>query len=294
MNALKIQGGIFSVCALLCAAASAGLPKWDAQTELILVTVLIIALGVPHGALDTVFGKERFGLTSLGAWLRFTALYLLLVVAVVGLWYYAPGVFLAGFLVISIAHFSGDPEGDFPWWIRITQGGAVVFLPMLLHPAAIADLFALLIGPVASQTLLSIMAYLAWPWLAVSLLAVAYLTRRSLSQCLELGSLIILAVVAPPLIAFTLFFCGMHSARHILRTARYAQNTSFNFLWVAALFPMIGVAGLTLVAWWLSADHPIDSRLVQIVFVGLAALTVPHMVLVEPVRARGWIKGDNT
>ncbi len=101
MNALKIQGGIFSVCALLCAAASAGLPKWDAQTELILVTVLIIALGVPHGALDTVFGKERFGLTSLGAWLRFTALYLLLVVAVVGLWYYAPGVFLAGFLVIE-------------------------------------------------------------------------------------------------------------------------------------------------------------------------------------------------
>lgn len=294
MSALKIQGRIFSVCALLCAAASSGLPKWDTKAELILVTALIIALGVPHGALDTVFGKERFGLTSLGAWLRFTALYLLLVIAVIGLWYYVPGVFLASFLLISIAHFSGDPEGNFPWWIRITQGGVIVFLPMLLHPEAIADLFALLIGPVASQTLLSIMAYLAWPWLAVSLLAVAYLTQHSLLQCIELGSLVILAVVAPPLIAFTLFFCGMHSARHILRTTRYAQNTSFNFLWAAALLPMLGVAGLTLVAWWLSADHPIDSRLVQIIFVGLAALTVPHMVLVEPVRARGWIKGDNT
>jgi Brp/Blh family beta-carotene 15,15'-monooxygenase len=294
MSALKIQGGIFSACALLCAATSAALPKWDPQAELILVTVLIIALGVPHGALDTVFGKERFGLTSLGAWLRFTALYLLLAATVVGLWYYAPGIFLAAFLLISIAHFSGDPEGDFPWWARIAQGGVVVFLPMLLHSEAIANLFALLIGSLASQALLTIMGYLAWPWLAVSLLAVAYLTRRSLSQCLELGSLIVLAVVAPPLIAFTLFFCGMHSARHILRTTRYAQNTSFSFLCAAALFPMLGVAGLTLVAWWFSADYPIDSRLIQIVFVGLAALTVPHMVLVEPVRARGWIKGDNT
>ncbi len=292
MSALKLQGLIFSVCALLCAAVAASLPAWDAQAELILVTALIIALGVPHGALDTVFGKERFGLNTLGAWLRFTVLYLLLAALVVGLWYFAPGIFLAAFLIISIAHFSGDPEGDFPWWLRITQGGVVIFLPMLLHPEAITALFTLLIGPTAGQTLLTGMAYLAWPWLAAALAAVIYLLRHSLWQCLELSSLIILAVVAPPLIAFTLFFCGMHSARHILRTARYAQTTSLSFLWMAALFPMLGVAGLTLLAWWLLADHPIDARLIQIVFVGLAALTVPHMVLVEPVRARGWIKGE--
>jgi hypothetical protein len=34
----------------------------------------------------------------------------------------------------------------------------------------------------------------------------------------ELGAVGVLAIVAPPLIAFVVFFCGMHSARHILRS----------------------------------------------------------------------------
>lgn len=291
MNVFQLQGRIFCAFAVLSALASRWLPAGDSQAELILVAVLIIGLGVPHGALDTIYAREVYGVSTPATWARFAAAYLFVAALVVGLWILAPAAFLSGFLLISISHFSGDPEGACPGWVRVAQGGMIIFLPMIAHAPAIGDLFGLLIGTPAGTVLAGALGWLAWPWLLMSATALGYLAWHHSSQAWELGAVMLLALVVPPLLAFALFFCGMHSARHILRTARYAQTTSLGFLLGAALLPMVGVALLTVAAWVWMPDRTLSARLVQIIFVGLAALTVPHMALVEPVRVRGWIKG---
>ena len=42
------------------------------------------------------------------------------------------------------------------------------------------------------------------------------------------------------------------------------------------------------------SNTPMDARVIQFIFVGLAALTVPHMALVERVRLSGWTLGRGT
>ena len=58
MNALRVQGIVFSAGALLVALGTLALGRLSPRLELIVVAVLIGVLGVPHGALDTIFAKQ--------------------------------------------------------------------------------------------------------------------------------------------------------------------------------------------------------------------------------------------
>lgn len=289
MNLIRIQGVLFGVISIICLLASLFLPALDKQTELILVAALIIILGVPHGALDTLFARELYGVNSATAWIKFSVIYLMMAALVVVLWYMAPLLFLVGFIGISIAHFSGDPDGETGWLIRLIYGGAIIFIPVLKHPQEIADVFSLLVGEKSSQALMPWMSGLALPWLLALSGVVLYLIVKKSLLSFEFLCLGLIAYFVSPLISFTVFFCGMHSARHIIRTAAFAKYSQPVLLLGAMLLPMLGVIALSAVSWFMLKNQTLDGRVVQIVFVGLAALTVPHMALVEQVRVKGWI-----
>ena len=290
MNALRVQGIVFSAGALLVALGTLALGRLSPQLELIVVAVLILVLGVPHGALDTIFAKQLYGIRTLSGWLQFSLLYLLLAALVVGLWLWQPGLFLLGFLAISAAHFSGDPLQGVPWPARLFYGGSVILLPTIGHAQEIGRLFGLLVGDATATPLVPWLRLLAWPWLVGLALASLWQTRHDFWTALEMAAAGILAIVAPPLVSFVVFFCGMHSARHILRTMNFSGRSSWRYVAGAALLPMAGVLAGSALAWVFLRDTALDARVVQVVFVGLAALTVPHMVLVERVRLSGWIR----
>jgi beta-carotene 15,15'-dioxygenase len=288
---LRVQGAVFCVIAVLGTLASVFLPRMPPRVELVTVAVLIAILGVPHGALDTVFARQRFALRATLAWVAFAVVYGVMMLSVVLLWWAAPGVFLLGFVVISAWHFSGDPVTGTPTIIRIVQGGAVLILPALRHRSELAILFGMLVTPAAAEGMSSVLSLVAMPWAAAVVLCFVAVFRRSLQTSLELLAVGTLATFATPLLGFTIFFCGMHSARHVLRTVSYAESGTRRSLAAAIAAPMLGVACLAVLAWLLRGDLPLATRVVQLVFVGLASVTVPHMALVEPVRLAGWRDG---
>ena len=290
MTPVKLQGLAFSVAATVVAATAVFLPRFNPQVELMMMAGLIVGLGVPHGALDSIFAGQLYRLRTIKSWLGFVVVYLVLAALVVGLWQSYPALFLAGFLLLSLIHFSGDPAEGTPLVSRIFYGGAILLLPHLLYTAEVSSLFTLLVGPAAGERIAAGLQPMAGLWLVGLAGAAVHRAWSHWPTALEMAAVGLLAVFAPPLLAFTVFFCGMHSARHILRTAKYSGRPLGDLLAATALTPMLGVLCALAAAFYWLRQVPWDARLIQLVFVALAALTVPHMMLVEQIRFSGWAR----
>jgi Brp/Blh family beta-carotene 15,15'-monooxygenase len=142
-------------------------------------------------------------------------------------------------------------------------------------------LFSFLIDTNASVALVAALQWLLVPVLVLVALSVVLVMRTDRLSALELLSVSALMLLVPPLPAFTLYFCLMHGARHILRTKQYMAQVSFKSMFSVILLPMLGTLVLMLLGWFFVAGQSLEQGVVQVVFVGLAALTVPHMCLVQ-------------
>jgi beta-carotene 15,15'-dioxygenase len=286
---LRFQSVAFLLASLATVLVSILAPRLPQTLELFIVAVCIVLLGVPHGALDTVFARRRFSLSTRLGWCRFLLVYVALIASVILLWHLAPTLFLVGFLSISGAHFSGDPISGTPPILRTLQGGGLLFLPTIRHRNELTDLYGLLVGSDAATTVVSWLSIAAWPWLPALVVCAAICFPKAKLASLELIAAGCLSLIASPLLAFTVYFCLMHSARHIVRTYAYAESAKYRNVFTSAIAPMLGVVGCGVVAWYVFDDRLMHTALiVQVLFVGLAALTVPHMALIEPIRSAGW------
>jgi beta-carotene 15,15'-dioxygenase len=291
-RALRIHGMAFCVIAALAVVASLLLPRLPQQNEFFISVALIALLGVPHGAFDALFGQRLYDLRRAINRVLFAVAYVSLGALVIALWWIFPLIFLVAFLLITIMHFSADPLPGTRWISRLLHGGAIIVLPNLWHAEEVLALFRFLVYRDADgEALLQLSAALQWlalPWLAALLACALYELRASLRVSTELLAVAAVAVVVPPLLAFATFFCAMHGSRHVLRTLDYAGDDALRPLLRSVGWAMLVVAAGAVAAFFMQSDTAVDARLVKIVFVGLAALTVPHMLLVERVRFRGW------
>ena len=287
-NPLRQQGVAFSVLALVLSLLIAVSPAWSSEFETTLLALLIFFLGVPHGAFDVIFAKRLYRLVSLKQWLVFCTAYVVLAALVVGFWWLLPALFLSVFFVGSAFHFSGDLENGTPVFLRFWYAGSMLIFPAWLHEADVALLFTYLVPGRFPEQMAAFLHGLALPWAVGLCIALLRQRREQWSTTLEVVAVGLLATAAPPLIGFTVFFCLMHSARHAIRTRAYAADLRWIDLIKKAAAPMLAclLAGFAL--WPSLRGLNLDAAVIRTLFVGLAALTVPHMVLIERVRFSGW------
>jgi Brp/Blh family beta-carotene 15,15'-monooxygenase len=288
MLSLNWQRNLFLGGASTFLLASLVLPRPSNQVELLIMAILVFFLGIPHGALDVLYLRKVLKVRSS----RDIAIHLLLYVMVSGLvvavWLASPLIFLSTFLIASALHFSGDPDQDASLATRIAVGGSVIAFPSLLHRSEITFLYSLLTDMRTAVAVVTASVAISYVVAAVAVYALCLeIKNKRYNVVLELLTTVLVSLFTHPLLAFTVYFCLMHSARHIIRTAELTQ-LPMKALILESLAPMAFVLIGAIFAWKFGSSVSVDAKVIQIVFVALAALTAPHMLIVEPIRFRGW------
>ena len=250
----------------------------------------IVLIGLPHGALDGAVAMHLGIVRRFSDLARFIILYVALAALVVVTWTVAPSISLILFLTISMLHFgAGDVkngQGSLGFTEALAHGGLAIVGISQFHRGEVNQIFAYLTNQDTATV-----------WLAIDILTVGVIVAvitcivqasknpKWATTVLELLLLGIIYAIAPPLLGFAIYFCCVHSARHFRKIyATIKESVAGNNIKnQAIIFTIISwiAAG---VAFWMFADFADPGpTIIRITFSGLAALTVPHMLLIDGV-----------
>ncbi len=247
----------------------------------------VLLIGIPHGGLDAVIARRHGWPMSFPAWASFHLLYLFLALLVILLWQQLPLLTLGSFLIISGIHFARsdcDPITHPRRISLIAHGGLVPIAIPYAQANQVQPIFTLLVGETNTLVLLNIVQLLLLPWVICVALYGYHALRDALIRkaFFALVGLIIAALVFPPLVTFALYFCILHSPRHMRSTfAKLSLHERKRGIIEMIVYSIIAIMAIVIGAIYFQNDMQLGSKLIQFSFIGIAALTVPHMLLVD-------------
>jgi len=197
---------------LLLIAADRLLGGMDRVEANMLAALAIVLAGIPHGTLDVEIAAVHFGQNGLAGRAKIISGYVGCAAAMVVLWLQLPELALISFLLISIVHFSRDWRGGVDPFLAMMVGWALVALPALASPDDVAMIFAALTGSQNGAVIAALLGAASVPAALGSLVFAYWAFRHDDTQsALEVLACITAALFLPPLVAFAVFFCGLHS-----------------------------------------------------------------------------------
>jgi beta-carotene 15,15'-dioxygenase len=252
----------------------------DTVQSTMIASVAIVVAGIPHGTLDIEIAAARFGNSGTAHKLIILAAYVGCAAMMIVLWQQIPELALTAFLIISIIHFSADWRGGVEPFLAMMVGWALIALPALSHPQSAAMIFEILTGNQNGTTIAAVLACTSVPATLGSIVFAFWSYQKGdYKTTVDMTSCLVAAICLPPLIAFSIFFCGLHSPRHMADALRDTGGLSprKKAIIIAAVFCLS--AGIGVVLFMGGADAPMDVGIIQTAFVLLSTLTVPHFIL---------------
>ena len=265
----------------------------------ILCLFFILMIGVSHGSLDHIKGKKLLELFNIKKTYLFYLTYTLIALGIICTWILFPSITLILFLIVASYHF-GKEDTEFlvidkSYLTEIfyfLKGFLIILAPLYFHFDDTVDIFKLLLidneifystlSLIETNKIIEIGIFFST--LSSIFLFLNKFELKKFSIFLDYFSIIILNYYLSPLIAFTIYFCFLHSIRHSISLAiELDGNNLFNGfkIFVKKAIPLTILTGVfcLISLYLLNSGNNLDSSVLKVIFIGLASLTFPHILL---------------
>ena len=258
---------------------------------LCLFTILII--GISHGSLDNIKGKKLLKLFGYNSGLLFYSIYLIISLSIIIFWLMLPDTTLLLFLIVAAFHF-GKEDTVFAFKRKFfiseilffLKGSSVIIAPLLFQRDATNVIFKTLNFYVFESPFFNNQFLIVF--LILSFLSSIYISNKKNADIkalmiMDFLSLIILNFFLTPILAFTLYFCFLHSIRHSIALIFELDNSFKTGLkkFISKAIPLTLITGIAflIAIYFLNNFYKLDEAIYKVIFIGLASLTFPHILL---------------
>ena len=277
----------FNICIILSA-----LEFLKNKDFLILCFFLILSIGISHGALDNLKGKKLLKILKFKSIFVFYIGYITLSLFVILCWILIPTLTLTIFLGVACYHF-GKEDTDFlvkkkSFFVNLLftlKGSIIIISPLLFNFQDTADIFKLLNFDISIFGINHIFLYSILFLSFSSNIALSFNQESDFKSLIMMDfiSILILNFFLSPILAFTIYFCFLHSLRHsfslIFELSKNFKRGAFMFIQKALPLTIATVLIYIISFYYLNNLFVIDETIYKLIFIGLASLTFPHILL---------------
>ena len=261
--------------------------------------LLILVIGVSHGSLDHIKGKKLLKIFQINNIIYFYISYFLLAITIIILWVLFPTVVLIAFLVVASFHFGKedtqfliDNNSYLNQFLFFLKGSLVILAPLYFNFNETVSIFKLLLienesfyqslNVIENNNFLIIGIVLSA--LSSIILFFKKFELRKFTIFFDYFSIIIINMHFSPLIAFTIYFCFLHSIRHSISLMTELDQESLKnglLVFIKKATPLTILTGAFCLVglYFLNNNYNFDSAILKLIFIGLASLTFPHILL---------------
>ena len=258
---------------------------------LIISLLLILSIGISHGSLDHIKGKKLLKVLGFKASAIFYVVYIIIGLITIIIWLLFPKFLLFLFLMVAAFHFGKEDseiigKNKNSELIYFFKGSLVIVSPLLFHKNETLSIFKSLNFDISTNILINneiLYLFIFLSFISNIILSLNKSFDAKSLLLMDFLSILILNYFLNPILAFTVYFCFLHSIRHSISLIKEI-NTNLKkgfpkFIKKALPLTILTIFGYIFALYILNNYNELDDSIYKVIFIGLASLTFPHILL---------------